>query len=163
MIMETANPRCCPCPATTHGRILGEISHNRLEFTHCRLFSARSTIDFEPPDPARQTPRLAVASIDDTLRPLPSGLRVDVALRTRISGDLAVGALLEGAVVANVPAKGPVVIPAGSAVRGRLRRLERHEDPRQYFVVALEFTEVEVRESATASPPTWSRSRPTAT
>jgi hypothetical protein len=40
--------------------------------------------------------------------------------------------------------KHAVVIPSGSPVRGRIRRMERYTDPFPYFVVGLEFTEVEV-------------------
>jgi hypothetical protein len=38
-----------------------------------------------------------------------------------------------------------VIIAAGSPVRGRIRRLERYTDPFPFFVVALEFTEVELQ------------------
>ena len=58
---------------------------------------------------------------------------------------MAVGALIDGVVGGNVSAKGRLVIAAGSPVRGRIRRLERYTDPFPYFVVALEFTEVEVQ------------------
>jgi hypothetical protein len=101
----------------------GEMSHNRMAFTHCRVFGAESTINFDAPDSPEQTPRFGVASIDDTLRPLPGGLRIAVKLRTRISDDMAVGALIDGVVGGNVSAKG-LVIAAGSPVRGRLRRLQ---------------------------------------
>jgi hypothetical protein len=122
----------------------GEISHSRIEFTHCRVFGAQTTIDFGAPESAEQT-RFGVASIDDTLRPLPAGLQIAVKLRSKISADMAVGVLIDGAVAANVPAKGAVVIAAGSVVRGRIRRLERYTEPFPYFVVALEFTEVELQ------------------
>jgi len=121
----------------------GAISQNRIDFTHCRAFGSESTISFSEPDSAEQTPRFSIASIDDTLRPLPDGLQIAVKLRTRISDNMAVGALIDGVVGGNVSAKG-VVIAAGSPVRGRIRRLERYTDPFPYFVVALEFTEVQV-------------------
>src|SRR5215467_72974 len=116
-------------------RFSGEISHNRIEFTHCRLFGAQSTISF---DPAERTPKFALASVDDTLRPLPQGLRIEVSLRSRLSADMTVGSLIDGVVAANVPAKGRVLMAAGSPVRGRVRRLERYTDPPPHFVVALE-------------------------
>jgi hypothetical protein len=123
----------------------GEMSHNRIDFTHCRVFGAQSTINFGAPDSAEQTPRFGVSSIDDTLRPLQAGLQIAVKLRSRISADMAVGTLIDGVVSANVPAKGSVIIAAGSPVRGRIRRLERYTDPFPFFVVALEFTEVELQ------------------
>src|SRR5262245_43481830 len=54
-----------------------------------------------------------------------------------------VGAAIEGIVATKVPTKGPVVIPSGSRVLGRIRRLEHHLAPFPYFVVAFTFTEVE--------------------
>src|SRR5262249_8069933 len=124
----------------------GEIRHNRIEFTHCRLFGAESTINFSAPDSAEQTPRFGAASIDDTLRPLPGGLQIAVILRSRITGDIAVGTLIDGVVAGSVAAKkGAVTIAAGSPVRGRIRRMERYTDPFPHFVVALEFTEMELR------------------
>jgi len=121
----------------------GETSHNRMEFTHCRVFSAESTLSFGA-DSAEQTPRFGVSSVDDTLRTLPAGLRITVKLRNGISGDSAVGALIDGAVDGNVTVKHKVVIATGSRVLGRIRRLERYSDPFPYFVVALEFTEAEL-------------------
>ena len=121
----------------------GEISHNRVQFTHCRVFGAESTIDFSALDFVDQTPGFGVASLDDTLRPLPGGLHA-VKLRNRISGDMAVGTLIDGTVAGDVVEKHAVVIPSGSPVRGRIRRMERYTDPFPYFVVGLEFTEVEV-------------------
>jgi hypothetical protein len=122
----------------------GETSHNRVEFTHCRTFGADSSINFGEPDAAAQTPHFSVGSVDDTMRSLPAGLQITVKLRSRISTGTAVGALIDGVVAANVPAKGAVVIAAGSPVRGRVRRLERYRDPVPHFVVALEFTQVEL-------------------
>ncbi|HEV3330038.1 MAG TPA: hypothetical protein VG096_03590 [Bryobacteraceae bacterium] len=121
----------------------GEINHNQVEFTHCRVFGAESTIDFSAPDAAEPAPRFATVSVDDTLRPLPEGLQIAVKLRSRLSGDTAVGTLIEGVVADNVPAK-HAVIPAGSPVRGRVRRMERYTEPFPYFIIGLEFTEVEV-------------------
>jgi hypothetical protein len=123
----------------------GEIERNRIEFTHCRVFGADSTVDFSPPGSSEQTPPFGVASTDDTLRSLPGGLQIAVTLRSRISEDMAVGALIDGVVAGNVTAKGAVVIAAGSPVRGRIRRLERYTDPFLHFVLGLEFTEVEVQ------------------
>jgi hypothetical protein len=122
----------------------GEISYNRMEFTHCRVFGAESKLSFGAPDAAEQMPRFGVSSIDDTLRPLPDGLQITVKLRSRISGGMAVGALIDGVVAANVSMKRKVVIAAGSPVRGRIRRLEHYTDPFPHYVVALEFTEVDL-------------------
>ena len=122
----------------------GVVEHNRVEFTHCRVFGAESTVNFDAPDSARESPRFAAAAVDETLRPLPGGLPITVQLRSRVNGDTAVGTLIEGVVADNVPLKHAVVVPAGSPVRGRVRRLERYTNPFSYFVVGLEFTEVEI-------------------
>ena len=54
--------------------------------------------------------------------------------------------MIDGIVAGNVAAKkGGVLIAAGSPVRGRIRRLERYTDPFPHFVLALEFTEVELQ------------------
>ncbi len=124
-------------------KFTGEVSHNRMEFTHCRVFSAEAKLSFDAPDAADETPRFGVSSVDDTLRALPSGLQIAVKLRTPVSSDMAVGALIDGVVAGNVSVKHKVVIAAGSPVRGRIRRMERYTDPFPYFVVALEFTEVQ--------------------
>ena len=123
----------------------GEVSHNRIGFTHCRIFGAESTIDFNAPDASEQPPRFGVATVDETLRPLPAGLPITVKLSTQFSADTVVGTLIEGAVERNVMVKSGVVVPAGSRVRGRIRRLERYAEPFPYFVVGIEYTEVEVQ------------------
>jgi hypothetical protein len=123
----------------------GEVSHNVVDFTHCRVFGAESRINFETPDSPEQTPGFGTASVDQTLRSLPGGLQVAVKLNSRISGEMAVGTLIEGVVAGDVKEKRAVVIPAGSLVRGRIRRMERYNDPFPYFIVGLEFTEVEAQ------------------
>jgi hypothetical protein len=111
----------------------GEISHNRIEFTHCRVFGAASTINFNATDSAEQAFRFGAASVDETLRPLPGGLQIAVKIRSRLSGDMAVGTLIEGGVAGNVGAKHAVAIPADSPVRGRIRRMESYTNPFPYF------------------------------
>ncbi|HLN00058.1 MAG TPA: hypothetical protein VK335_12290 [Bryobacteraceae bacterium] len=125
-------------------KFTGEIDHNRMEFTHCRAFGVESTINFGA-DSADETPRFGVSSVDDTLRTLPTGLQIAVKLRNGISGDMAVGAVIDGVIDGDLMLKHRVVIAAGSPVLGRIRRLERYTDPFPYFVVALEFTEVQVQ------------------
>ena len=55
------------------------------------------------------------------------------------------GHLIEATVAGDVIRKGKVVIPSGSVVRGRIRRLERSPVLKsEDFALGLEFTEVEV-------------------
>jgi hypothetical protein len=72
-------------------------------------------------------------------------MQVAVKLRGRITGDMAVGTLIDGDVAGDVAAKRATLIPSGSPVRGRIRRMERYTDPFPYFVVGLEFTTVEIQ------------------
>jgi hypothetical protein len=76
-------------------------------------------------------------------RELLPALQVAIRVSTRITENTAVGALIEGVVEGNVLRKRSVLIPDGSPVRGRVRRLERYEDQGGYFVVGLEFTDIE--------------------
>jgi hypothetical protein len=123
----------------------GEIHYDRMGFTHCHVFGAESTVSFEEADSAKDAPRFAVASVDETLRALPAGLQIALKLRSPITGDLAVGTLIDGEVSLAVARKGQAPVPAGSPVRGRIRRLERYTQPAPYFIVALEFTEIEIQ------------------
>jgi hypothetical protein len=121
----------------------GEANRNAIEFTHCRSFTAESTVRFDEPTapvgaavaPAARTAEMAV---------LPAGLTVAVELTTAIAETDAVGMRVEGRVAADVVDRRKVVVAAGAVVHGRIRRLERHSDFGDYFVVGLEFTEVEV-------------------
>ena len=130
-------------PQTADVRLVknsGQISHDQVEFTHCRVFGAESTIDFNASD-ARQQARFGAVSLDDTLRHLPGGLQLSVKLPSRISSHMVVGTLIDGVIAGDVKRKHAVVIPAGARA---LRRMERYTDPFVYFVVGIEFTEVEV-------------------
>ena len=72
--------------------------------------------------------------------PVPPGLTVAIELWSPVTGGEPVGALIEARVSADVKEKGKVVLPAGAVVRGRIRRLERQEG---YYIVGLEFTDIE--------------------
>jgi hypothetical protein len=118
----------------------GELSRNHLEFTHCHLYGARSSISFG----ARgEPPRFATSSVLEMSRELLPALQIVVKLSTAITEKTTVGALIEGVVEGNVLRKKRVLIPDGAPVRGRVRRLDWHEENGGYFVVALEFTEIE--------------------
>jgi hypothetical protein len=125
-------------------RFSGEVDHNHIEFTHCRLYGAQSTISFAPTGGSpEETARFGVSSNDDTLRPLPAGLQIAVRLNSKLSENTPVGALIEGTVAGNVTLKGKLIVAGGSNVRGRVRRLERYSTPAAHFVLAIEFTELE--------------------
>ena len=122
---------------------------DRLEFTHCRAYSAESVIRFdrdaqEPPKalPA-VSPPISFAQ-DRASQSVPALLLITVQLTTSISDKDTVGTLIEGKVSGDVVWKGKILIPNGSIVRGRIRRLERYEGGAA-FIVGLEFTEMAVR------------------
>ena len=117
----------------------GEESRNHIEFTHCRLYGAESAISFGD---RQGFPLFGASSVLELNRELLPALQVVVKLATRITEKAAVGSLIEGVVEGNVLYKKKVLIPDGSAVRGRVRRLEWNEEKEGYYVVALEFTEI---------------------
>jgi len=118
----------------------GEESRNHIEFTHCHLYGAESSISFGD---RQGFPLFGASSVLEMKRELLPALQVVVKLSTRITEKTAIGALIEGVVEGNVPRKGKVLIPDGSPVRGRVRRLEWYEEKGGYYVVGLEFTEIE--------------------
>lgn len=119
----------------------GEESINHIEFTHCHLYGAESSISFGPSSgPAT----FGASSVLEVKRELLPALQIVVKVATPVTQQTPVGKLIEGAVVGNVVRKGNVIIPDGSPVRGRVRRLEWNPDKGGYFVVALEFTDIEV-------------------
>lgn len=119
----------------------GEVNRNLMAFTHCRSYAAESQIRWDSPSPP---PDLPAAQAERETPILPPGLRVTIELTTPVTERDAVGKQIEGRVVEPVMQKRKVIVPAGAAVRGRIRRMERHADSGGYFVVGLEFTEVEV-------------------
>jgi hypothetical protein len=124
----------------------GVESFNRIEFTHCRAYSAQSEIRFDAPAPASgdsvtgsaRPPEKEAARVVEPFMLMP------MELTTPVSDRDAVGTLIEARVREDVLRKGAVAIPKGSVVRGRVRRMERYRDGNAY-IVALEFSEVEVR------------------
>lgn len=123
-------------------RISGEESHNVMEFTHCRLFGAESSINFGAPAQGGARPAEVVAPESSVERDLPSGLAVTIRLAAPVTDAAAVGEMVEGVVSGAVTLRGRTLIADGAPVRGRVRRMEHHSDPGDYFVVALEFTEI---------------------
>lgn len=128
----------------------GAENYDRIEFTHCRAFSAQSAIRFdsEPhsaaePLPADNLKTLSAAGA--IVEAVPPFLQITVQLAKPITDKDAVGDLVEAKVSGDVVQKGKTVIPNGSPVRGRIRRLERFRGNKSAdFIVGLEFTEVEV-------------------
>ena len=114
----------------------GVESRNLLEFTHCRSFTTETKLSFEAPS---ETPgEASPPKLEHP--PIPAGLTVAIELWEPVTAKQPVGSLIEARVAADVKAKGKIVLRAGAVVRGRIRRLERQD---AYFIVGLEFTEIE--------------------
>jgi hypothetical protein len=128
----------------------GTENYDRIEFTHCRAFSAQSAIRFdsEPHDAAEPLPAdsiKALSAAGAVVEAVPPFLLTTVQLTKPITDKDTVGELIEARVSGDVVQKGKIVIPNGSLVRGRIRRLERYRGKQSAdFIVGLEFTEVEV-------------------
>jgi len=120
----------------------GTENRDLIEFTHCQQYRAESTLNFEPP-PVAEAAVAPPPPKPTTERSLPPDLRATIALTSGIDNHAAVGSLIEGKLVENVMHKRAVVVPAGTIVRGRLRRLEHYDDAGGYFIVALEFTTIQ--------------------
>jgi len=128
----------------------GVENYDRIEFTHCRAFSAQSAIRFdaEPHDAAEPMPAenlKTLSAAGAVVEAIPPFLLITAQLTKPITDKEAVGELIEAKVSGDVTQKGKIVIPNGSLVRGRIRRLERYRGKKSAdFIVGLEFTEVEV-------------------
>jgi hypothetical protein len=121
---------------------------DHLEFTHCRAYSAESVIRFdrEPQEPPKALPATSPPIPSAPVRAsqsIPALLLITVQLTTSISDKDTVGTLIEGRVSGDVLSKGKILIPNGSTVSGRIRRLERYQGGAA-FIVGLEFTELTV-------------------
>jgi hypothetical protein len=123
----------------------GEENRNLIDFTHCQGFQAESKLAFGAPRdaepaavPAPTPPKPAAEE-----GTLPPTLSIPVALSAPLDDRAAVGSLIQGKVLGSVVQEGKVLVPDGSLVSGRIRRLERYSDAGDYFIVALEFTGVE--------------------
>jgi hypothetical protein len=124
----------------------GVEGYDRLDFTHCRAFSAESAIHFETEPDAKAPPESQPGAIppSDPTEAVPAFLPVTLLLASPISDRTAVGTLIQAKVSGDVRHKGKVVVDDGATVRGRIRRLERFEATGENeFIVGLEFTEVE--------------------
>lgn len=123
----------------------GDQEYNRIAFTHCRAYSAESSVRFDDAPPAAAITVNAKPGAPAVRAPeaLPALLAVTIQLTTPVSDRDTVGSLIEGRVVGDVKRRGAVAIPDGSRVHGRIRRLESFPSKEQ-FIAGLEFTEVEV-------------------
>jgi hypothetical protein len=103
-----------------------------------------STISFDSkPEPGAGTVSAAPAA-PAAGAAIPPFLEVAILLTTPVSDKDSVGTLIEGKITGDVVQERKAVVPDGSLVHGRIRRLEYYPD-RNVFGVGPELTEVEVR------------------
>jgi hypothetical protein len=120
----------------------GTTSINRTSFSHCRQYSASTTISFDPGAGSKVPSGPAAAGARVQLEP---GLRIDLVLETEIRSESAVvGDLILARLASDVRHGGKLIAPKGSPVRGRLRQMRRNSDPIDAIEVGLEFTEIDL-------------------
>jgi hypothetical protein len=120
-------------------RLDGEFNFDRAEFTHCRAYQTTSVLHFGSfSDSATEAPAHPPAAVSGVVPPF---LPVTVLLESPVSNRDAVGTIIRGRTSADMVHKGKVVVPRGSTLTGRIRRLERFDD--NTWAVALEFTQVD--------------------
>ncbi len=113
---------------------------SRIEFSGCRQYGATSNLSFDDAAPAKGA---LLNSAGEA--PLPAGVVLPLRLAAGIdSATAAVGDVIAAVTTRNVLLLGGVVFPAGTTVRGRIRKMERHFEPMMYFVVGLEFNQLEL-------------------
>jgi hypothetical protein len=120
----------------------GERRRNLTEFSHCRQYSGTSAISFEiEPSPASNRSAEPVKATEISL---PAGLRVPIKLKSQIdSAKAIVGDLVEGVIDGDLNDRQVLLLPKGSLITGRLRRMEKYSDPSPYFLVGIEFDDIE--------------------
>jgi hypothetical protein len=119
----------------------GGTSINRTSFSHCRQYSASTTISFDPG--ARSGAASGPAEPGARVQ-IERGLRMDLVLETEIRPESnAVGDPILARLASDVRHGGRLIAPKGSPVRGRLRQMRRDSDA-VAFEVGLEFTEIDL-------------------
>lgn len=119
----------------------GQIHRNDVTLAQCREYQAESSIRFEMDEDAledapgkTQAPGIAMASF------LPAGITLQIALTETLRLDrLAVGDVFQAQLTRPVQQRGQMILPAGTAIEGRIRRLDRYQKPQPHTVLWLEF------------------------
>jgi hypothetical protein len=123
---------------TSVTKLNGVESLNRIEFSHCREFSGAAELSFNKPA-SIENPASAVTEFQ-----IPAGLEISVRMAQAIdSKTAAVGDSIRAIIDMPVRSHGTDLIPKGALLLGRIRRLERQLEPHPYYLVGLEFTDIE--------------------
>lgn len=116
----------------------GEEKRNVIAFSHWRQFTAESQLRFDTGGGATST---VPPPLLKPRRALPAGLTIVSRLRSVIDTDkAAVGDVVETEVEKDVTDKKEVVVPRGTILSGRIRRLERQQSRMPYLILAIELS-----------------------
>ncbi len=118
----------------------GRRTINATEFSNCRAFGAESLLSFDE-TVAAESPESPAARKEFEL---PPDVSIPVRLDTGIdSGTSVVGGRIQATLTSDLKRNGELLAPKGSLLLGRIRRLERFSDPKDHFILGLEFTELQ--------------------
>jgi hypothetical protein len=121
----------------------GQENRNGMVYSGCRTFESESSVTFGGAQPeAGAAPVARAAKRGEAV--LPAGLHLSILLDTPITEEDAVGSLITGKLGSAVAVNDSVRAPAGSTVRGRIRRLEYHARPLAYFAIGIEYLAIEL-------------------
>jgi hypothetical protein len=121
---------------TTMTFVSGDISENVTDFTHCRRYTADSSILFDTGSEQASSASHQLETVT-----LPPRLMVVVHLTAPIDSKSArVGDAISARVAADVSARHQTWLPAGAILNGRIRRLEQFTSPSESLLLGLEFT-----------------------
>ena len=120
----------------------GDEAENTVSFSACREYQAESKLAFGGGAPGSQSEAGMKAVVLD----LPEGLPVTVELTTAVRpGEAGAGDRIEGRLAAPIrDAKQRTLVPEGTAVQGRLMRVEALYSSRPQVTVALRWETVQV-------------------
>jgi hypothetical protein len=114
-------------------------SVNQTRFTRCRQYTGESVLVFSDPPPDAGTPAAITRAIE-----VPDGLSLQLRLDTPIASETsAVGDPITAILQKDVKKSGILVAPKGALVHGRITTLRHQSGDRGYFIVGLEFFEIQ--------------------
>ena len=115
----------------------GHESRNTIGFSNCRQYTASSSLSFNTP------PDIVAAAGSRTKRALPAGLALVLRLEQPISVSESAAGDQIMARLDKVVNDGSIVLPKGTRILGRIRRLEQHLSSPAWILVGLQFFAVE--------------------
>jgi len=116
----------------------GAENSNRVLFSNCREFKAESELSFGDPVPSASL-RMRLEEFT-----MPAAVSLPLRLETPIDSETSkVGDEIRARISGAVKKGDELIAPKGAVVFGRIRRLERYTEPRAYFILGIEFSELQ--------------------